>query len=317
MSTRIDPLVLKVFISALLIVFLIYSIDLAQFMIALRNISFVALISSSLFYLFTYVIVTFRWYFLLRGVGIKVSFLRSFEYYVIGFFFSNFLPTGIGGDLVRIYLLSKETKNASTITSSVILERLLGFGATLLIALVLSPFAHIKARFVLVLAVLNLFFFGIIFASLNQWAQSAFRKVLSILPSKKIRDFLVSTLESLYLFRHRLIAVTLCFFFSLLYQTGLIYFYFMVGRTLGVRISFVDYLTYLPLVWVVSLLPISLNAIGIREAGFSFFFGELGESPSLGFLNSLIGFVITVVVSLIGGIAFVLRREKKIASFES
>ncbi|MGB9561425.1 MAG: lysylphosphatidylglycerol synthase transmembrane domain-containing protein [bacterium] len=313
MRKRLSSLTIRAILSALFIFLLIYKLDIENLLLAFNSISIKSLILPSIFYLFTYLLISLRWLVLLRAFKPGISFRAALGYQLIGFFFSNFLPSGIGGDFVRAYLVSKRYGKADEITSTIIMERLLGFAATLIISLVLSPFSVMRKELRIFILILNIIFTGIIIIALNLRP----KKIFSFLPFVSVRDFLSSTINSIYSFREKLRELFWGFFFSLLYQTALIYFYYIVGRALGVNISLVDYLTYLPLIWVISLLPVSINAIGVREAGFSFFFRELGQSPSLGFMNSIVGFFITLILSLIGGVVFILNKGGKIASIEA
>src|SRR5205085_4499379 len=88
-----------------------------------------------------------RWYVLLKPQGIDVPFSRIVAYYFLGMYFNFFLPSAIGGDVVKVYYLNKETKQLSASASSVFFDRDMGMGGLVLIALVtalLADPAHMK-----------------------------------------------------------------------------------------------------------------------------------------------------------------------------
>jgi len=78
----------------------------------------------------------FRWYLLLKPLGIEISFPRILALYFLGMYFNFFLPSSIGGDVFRVYYLNKETGRLSASTASVFLDRDIGMGGLLLTAVV-------------------------------------------------------------------------------------------------------------------------------------------------------------------------------------
>ena len=77
---------------------------------------------------------SYKWNLLINAKGIRLSVWQSFKIYQMSQFLRILLPTGIGGDLYRIYYTSKREGHGEKITASVILERLLGIIAGALFA---------------------------------------------------------------------------------------------------------------------------------------------------------------------------------------
>ena len=300
---------IRFILSVILIVVLLLKVDLSKIYNILNSASLSGLLVAFLFYLMTYFIITARWASILYSQGYKFPFFRLFAYYLVGFFFSNFIPTGIGGDVARCIYLSKGSKTPEFLSASVLVERFLGLIATTLIASLALPFSDFlwttKRLVFLLTLLLWLLFLILIIPKSNRFV----RKVAMILPGRKIKSFTDELIHSFSLFKLRSF---LCgFIFSLLYQGSLIFFFFLVGRALNVELSLWNYLAFLPVIWIIGLLPISINAIGIREAGFAWMFSSLGQAPSLGFANSIIGFLLAVIASLAGGILFIFKGKLK------
>src|SRR4030042_504446 len=68
----------------------------------------------------------YRWQVLLKSYGYRPSLWSLFRYYMMGLFFNNFLPTAIGGDVVRIYKVIQDTDDRNVGFASVMTERLMG-----------------------------------------------------------------------------------------------------------------------------------------------------------------------------------------------
>src|SRR5436190_13489781 len=82
------------------------------------------------------IVYAFRWFLVLRSLGVQVSFRQVVEQYLLSIFFSNFLPTAIGGDVAKVYYLGQQ-KGYLTIGASVFIDRFLGFFSMTLIGTVL------------------------------------------------------------------------------------------------------------------------------------------------------------------------------------
>ncbi|MEW6455906.1 MAG: lysylphosphatidylglycerol synthase transmembrane domain-containing protein, partial [Acidobacteriota bacterium] len=67
-----------------------------------------------------------RWQILLRAHNINVNLVKLLKFYFIGNFFNTFLPTGVGGDIMRMYYISKQTEKSIPSMSTVLIERFTG-----------------------------------------------------------------------------------------------------------------------------------------------------------------------------------------------
>ncbi len=306
---RNKSLIIRLVISSVLIIVLLYRIDINQILIVLKTASPVGLAAAFLFYLFTYVVIAARWASILYFQGHHFKFTRLFSYYLIGFFFNNFVPTGIGGDVVRCIYISKGSKAPEFFTSSVIVERILGLIATTLIAVLALPFSDFPVNIRWAVVVIGICIWALFFILISPTGNRQIKRLTSIIPGKKIKEFAGEVIHSFSLFRA--ISLLVGFILSLAYQVSLILYFYLVGQALHIDLSVWNYLAFLPIVWIVGLLPITINAIGVREAGFSWMFSALGEDPSLGFSNSIIGFLLAVIASLCGGILFVWKGRFK------
>ncbi|HHS50955.1 MAG TPA: hypothetical protein ENN07_07560, partial [candidate division Zixibacteria bacterium] len=141
--------------------------------------------------------------------------------------------------------------------------------------------------------------------------ENVLRKILNILPfgiGEKIAEFV----EAVRFFRNDRKALLEGFFLSVLYQGSLIAFVYLIAVIAGVsEIPWSAFFVFVPLVWVISLIPISLNALGVREASFSYFFELWGASPAQGLLVSLIFFGTSVICGIFGGIIWAVSGNRQ------
>ena len=313
---RYITLAVKVSVSAGLLYFLITRIDLASFISAGREYPLWTLIPLTLLFIATIFIGSWRWRVFLGSHGIEQSILRGVQLYMIGYFFNNFLPSGVGGDVVRGYSASKESAPLPVVYASIAAERLAGLLATLFIAAIFLPFVRPPSPLPLLVLILNAaFWIGtilLIFLNLDDF----FRRTLRKLPfgiGEKVADFV----QAVRYFRKDGATLLKGFALSVLYQGSLIMFVYIIAKIAGVsEIPWSAYFVFVPLIWIISLIPISLNALGVREASFSYFFGIWGASEAKGLLVSLLFFGTSVIVGIIGGIIWAVSGHRAKAKAE-
>ena len=251
----------------------------------------------------------YKWKVILRVDGMDCPLSTLVRYYLIGTFFNNFLPTSIGGDAVRAYYLSRSYGRTSVAVSSILAERLSGL-VVLLLFPVLAFFpssisAHGGISWFWGALPVFLIFAGCLFlvpATRNVWS--------SLLPPG-LPNKMDGILESLgqYLSDARsLFAMIFCSaFFNLL----VVLVSFFVAKSLGLDIRFIDLMVVVPLVVLLTLVPFSLNGLGIREGGFIYFLSNFGVSGTEALSFSLLSYLLVIVVSIIGGLMFISHFEGK------
>jgi len=131
--------ILKAFISAGLLIFLITQIKWEAFLTALSSISVIYLLYPLVAYYINVALSVNKWQSLLKFFGIQDRFSKLFRVYMIGAYYNNFLPTTIGGDGYRfIKMRSMHSGKSGVIFSSILLERGFGYLVLLLLNLVLA-----------------------------------------------------------------------------------------------------------------------------------------------------------------------------------
>ena len=131
----------QIVISALLIGYLLTRIDLHRLVAVWSTIRLPFVVLALALQCLGVMISSWKWWSLLRVRGHAVPYWWAVRAYFIGQFFSNFLPTSIGGDAVRIYLASRRTGAPAVAIASVFVERLTGFCALTAIAWVALAFS--------------------------------------------------------------------------------------------------------------------------------------------------------------------------------
>jgi len=276
----------------------------------IKSLNMFYIVFISILFLLYYFIFSLRWNFLLKAQKIDIPLTRSYLHILVSFFFNNFLPSGLGMDLVRsAYAGGKENFEKAFGTS--IMERILGMIGMMLIGIfaVFSrklEFAKFAILYIgLILLTVLIYYF---FISLKaEWLK---KKVLSI-EIFNLGDSLRKFYRAFKIYKDKRKTLLIGISYSILVQTVIIIINYFIARGLSNPISVFALITYIPIITVISLIPLTINGLGLREAAYVYFFSSLsitkGEAMSL----SLIFFFASVITSCIGGIVFLFLKKPK------
>ena len=124
-----SALFVKLAVSAILLAVLFWRVDRAAFLRSLQSLPVPLFLGCVALYALGYLISVIRWQRLLQAEGIRLPLWRLVLVYLQGAFFNLFLPTLIGGDIVRGYFIYKMTSGHDAAIASVMVDRLAGFAA--------------------------------------------------------------------------------------------------------------------------------------------------------------------------------------------
>jgi len=207
--------------------------------------------------------------------------------FLVGAYANNFLPTAIGGDALRIAMLRQEHVSGRLALSLVLLERLIGFAALVALsaagAFLVDLPAAIRA-IVVALALATLLGILIFRALLRAPGQTRWSRLVS--PDLRLEGR----------------TLALAFAWSLVLQLFSIGLSWVVGLALGAAVPAGIYLALVPLVWVVTMLPVTIGGVGLREAAFVYLFGSAGVSSEVSLGISLGTWAGLLFSGLLGGI---------------
>jgi len=298
--------VIKICISGVILWALFRNVDLALFWATVVSVSPAAVAGVAVILIANQSLSTFRWSIILRK-DLEIPYLRLLSIYFIGMFFNNFLPTMVGGDLVKGYFLYKSSARGDVSFASIFMDRYSGFLALMVItAIALIPgYALISGTGLpaLFAGLIGGFFCASLVlwvGGLHNWAMRILARIHFYGINKKIDTF-YNVLMSYKSRRDILIKIFIC---SLFIQSGVTVGYWFLGRQLGIDIGIGYFFLFIPLTTTISMLPISLSGLGIREGAFIYLFTKAGVSKEQALTLSLMWFAIMAVVSLIGGIEY-------------
>ncbi len=125
----------RIGIGLLLLGILFWKTNIDEFLYVIQKTNFILFCFTVISYILIQLIFALRWQLLLKVFQLFIPLLNLFRAYLLGLFFTNFLPTAIGGDVVRGYYLYRYTKKGKEVAISVIVERFTGFTSQVIIGL--------------------------------------------------------------------------------------------------------------------------------------------------------------------------------------
>ena len=315
-------IILRVAISLAILYFLFRKIDKDAFLQIIKFADLNLLILSFCLFTFCYLMGVLRWSMLLKGVEVSLPFKKIFTGYCGGIFFNIFMPSTIGGDLVRSLDLASHSKKPKEVIASVLLDRLSGYSALVIIAVLalLVGFNIVKDRTViLIIGLAALFLFTILLILFNNYLFSKFNTLFKLWPNNKLITAIRNLHEEIYYFRaHKMILIrnlSLSLFMQLCFPLVI----FLIAEALGANINLIYFFIFIPLITAITFLPISIGGLGLRDATTVFFFAKAGLSQDISLAISLTNFTFVIFIGCIGGIVYVftlhsrrLQRNKKL-----
>jgi hypothetical protein len=307
-----NAIVLKLAVSASLLTLLFWRVDRAAFLRSLQTLPLSVLLGCAALYILGYLISIVRWRGLLLAEGIRLPITRLGLVYFEGAFFNLFLPTVIGGDLVRAYFIHKMTKGHDAALASILVDRVVGFAALMGIAVTALALAHGTLQDPLVaLAVLTvavLFACGLaalLHGGLLRWISGLLRAAGLARAHAKLQGFV----DAVRRYRLRRWALLQALVLSGLIQVIVIVTYYVIGVGVNVGVPLPYYFVFVPLITTLAMLPISVAGLGVREGGVVFLFSKVGVDTATALGMSFAWFSLTIIVSGLGGLAFLVDNH--------
>lgn len=290
----------KAAVSGALIWWLLERIDTAAVIEGLGRVSAGPLSMALAATLFATCLFALRWTAVNRVLEIPLRLVRALQLTFMGLFFSQTLPSTIGGDVAKVWFVYKDNIPFDRAASSVVLDRLCALAALLLIVGLSLPtlFAIIDdptPRWSLPLIVmLGIFGFVVLFALGGRWGRIFDRWAMTRAVVVLARDArrLVASFSGLV----RILTVAMAIHLLTIFAVWLI------GRSIGADIALLHCLIFVPPVILISILPISIAGWGLREGAMIVAFGFVGIPEADALVVSVLMGLILIVAGAPGGL---------------
>jgi uncharacterized protein (TIRG00374 family) len=265
-------------------------------------------------YLVTYLLSMTRWAVLLSAQGVLVQKRKLVRAYLVALYFSNFLPTTMGGDAYRAYESWRWGTSKSGALAVVFVDRLLGLVALVLFALIAAVLWHsITVLLHLPTWTIALAAAGMLFVVWGIFSRSDVplgrRLERTRVPGSKLISSTIGRVKAAFQsFRGRRDTLGKAMLLSLALQVSVVVYYYILAKALGFDVSLPPFFLIVPLSVVAMLIPISINGIGIREYTFVFLFALFGVARADSVALALVDYGLVLLQGGVGAVAYTLRE---------
>jgi uncharacterized membrane protein YbhN (UPF0104 family) len=298
-------------------------VDVARLWTIARTASAIWLLGALALYFAMILTSAWRWSLLLKAQGLVFSFKRLTSSFLVATFFNNFLPSNIGGDVIRIADTAPAAGSKTLATTVVLLDRGIGLLGLVLMAAVgatVGPRLGDAAGAVGAGVLWAGFILATAVATVALLFPSTFTRLLHplrLLHAEWVDERLARLTAALSRFREAPAALGGCFAGAVVVQTVLVAFYLAIAHSMRIPIGFAELAVIVPVTFIVQMIPLSMNGFGVREATFGFYFTHLGLPLESALLVSFVGAALIMLFSLSGGVAYLGRQGRRETAFEA
>ncbi len=303
----------KALVTAVLFYLLFRKVDLHEFADTVRNARLdLLLLGFGILWIGHYTCI-YRWRMLMRPVMPALSLGRLFGIYCIGLFFNLTFPTVVGGDVVKMYYAGKPSKKFAASFAATFLDRDAGMLAMMMIACAAAVASPLETPGVPVRLIIWGATVAFVLANIAIFTPAVHRRLTNLLKSFDLSRLAarIDTISDAFqvMGKHRMVLVN-SLIISLANQMLAISINWIMAEGLHIHVPLYYFLLFIPVVTLISMIPISLNGMGLREYAFLSLFGSIGvdreASVALGLLSSM-----TIFLSAIpGGLIYIFFRNR-------
>jgi hypothetical protein len=254
---------------------------------------------------------TWRWRLLLEAQGYDAPLGRLSASYLVATFFNNFLPSNIGGDIVRVRDSSQITGSTTASVAVVAVDRILGFGALYFLAVVAyvsgGPMLRGLAGARALIAGLGVLFLMLAYIFFRPGTARTLMAAsgLARIPWARAKFEVVQA--AVHVYREELAAVFTAFGASVALQSVVVCYFYTVAQSLRIPLTLSACFLMVPLNILIQTVPISFNGWGVRESVFILYFSQVGLPKDSALAFSLVGAGLIVLLSLSGAVVWTSR----------
>ncbi len=310
----------RIAISAGLIALILIKLDISETLDALLSARWDYLAAALATFAASLVLGNVQWVKLLKLQGIVLPFRRTLSFYFVGAFFNNIMPANIGGDVVRVHDVYRESRMPHQAIAATVTDRFFGMVALGLLAMPAGLYVALRYEalglergfglwslaivvgFMIILALSCLLIFS------RRLARVVERVVRPLL-IRGTRDRFKRVYESFYSYRANMPSLPVVLAVAIVVQALRVLVHFEVSEAMGLNIPLIYFFLFVPVIAIFIALPISIGGLGMREWLMIAFFCRAvpGLTDEQAVAVGLLAYVVGVVVSLAGGVIYLGR----------
>ena len=295
---------LTLLVTGLCLAYLIWKIDLGKTLHVIADADPWYLLLALFLMVVTVLPMAWRWQLMLRAKGVDDHLPWLTRAYFVSYAAGQILPTSVGGDAVRIYETARRHPgHGDTAAATVLLERAIGGAATLILAAVgfllavgyydVGAYLWIEAFFVVATIVLAFLLF-------SRRARPLLRLGRPLLRIVRLDRLVARVYHAIHSYRDHAGLLFAVLVVTLGIQAVRVLAVWGSGKAVGIDLPPRPYYVMAPLLFLVMLVPFTVNGFAVRESFFVSFLGNLGVSADQAFAAGFLFFVITILMAAPG-----------------
>ena len=258
-----------------------------------------------------------KWQGLLQAQGFHVPLARLYALYLVGGFFNQFLPSTVGGDVVRAYELGLHTRDSARATASIFVERLTGFIMLVILALV-SLFSSLglgrDPRLAALLLGAGFALAALLWLLLDPRPLKVLTHRVRLPLAGRLLPWLHRFHNALQAYRSQRGALALALLWSLVFMALVVVDVYSAARAFHRPVPFVEIAAITPILLVAGMAPLTLNGLGLQEWVFVLLFTWIGLPASAGLSAIFLIRLKNLVLALAGGYIYLSLRAGRMKS---
>lgn len=303
----------RALVTAVLLGWLIVHVDAASIAQVFARIRPAWLALAAVLNLVSFALLIWRWQVLLIGAGVRQPFVRLTRVTLISTFFSMFLPSSIGGDVVKMMLLAPDTARREAAISSVVIDRVVGMAVTIIVGIVAVLFLPVvwsdRAVVGTLAAATLIFVLGVI----ALFSRTLFRWGARLAPGFLWRRFgeqILRAHQSLLGFGRQPGILLAAGAISVLRQAVICISVFCAGQSFGIAAGPLAYFATIPIALAITVLPVAINGLGLQDHAMILLLATVGVAAAEALSLSIFLHVMRTFVGLTGGLWFAIGRRR-------
>lgn len=307
--------VLKIVVSLGLIALAFSKVDFPQVAAQLARAKPLYFILALLLYMLAITINGAKWQVLMRAQGVIVPFGAVLRFIFAGFFFNNFLPANVGGDVVRGFSLARYTDRGADAAVSVIVDRVIGLMAYMTTAafaafIAVNLTGHSELQQVEWVAAVALVVLVVGFALLlSRRLRDLITRIFQIRFLRPLAPLWGRLSDAFGAYRFRYGTLATAFGIGLLGIACTTLVNWILSQSMGGGMGLAAIALFNPLIALVGMIPVSIGGIGVNQTAYPFFYGLAGVPAAHALAVSILMQAIMFLGSLPGGVLWLTGRR--------
>jgi uncharacterized protein (TIRG00374 family) len=305
----------NVAVSVAVILYLVWQIDIGRTIDEIGGANGLLLLAAFGVFVASTFGMAWRWQLLLAARGIREPLSWLTTTYFLGYAGTQVLPTGIGGDAVRIVEHRRRRPGRGhQAAAAVLLERVVGAAATLVIAAAGLLLAIGRYDGIRLLVLVELVFLGLtaggVFLLFSKGVRSRLAFAGRLAERLRVERHARGLYEAMHAYRAHPRELLVVLVVSIGLQLVRIVSIWLCGEAVGLDLSPLVYVILGPLLFLVMMVPFTINGLGVREAFFVAFLGRFGVDADPAFATGFLFYAVTIATALPGGLVLLWRAAR-------